>query len=167
MLALALALVTLALLAIAAPAGAHTQVQRSVPGPGARVSGVVDHVELTFLDPVEPSVTITVRGDDGRPVAGLGSVQLRDDHRQATVHFDALRAAGSYVVDYRFAAADGDVQRQTYQFTYRPSAADTTDGGAAPTAAVIGGIAVALIVVVGFAVALRRRRVTESDIPDS
>ncbi len=160
--------VLFAVLGTAAPAWAHTQVQRAVPGPGERVSDTVDHVELTFLDPVDPSVTIAVTGEDGSTVAGLGPVELSPDRRQATVHFDALRAAGAYVVDYRFAGADGDVQHQSYQFTYLASAAGPDSGsGGTNTAAVAGGVAVVLVLGLGVAVALRRRpRTGKADIPD-
>ncbi len=158
-------LAVLVVLATGGPAWAHTQVQRAVPGPGERVSGVVDHVELTFLDPIDPSVTIAVTGEDGRPVPGLGTVEVRADHRQATVRFDALRTAGAYVVDYRFAGTDGDVQSQSYRFTYRPAAGEDSGSGG-PTAAVIGAAAVALVLALGVVVAIRRRRNGEPDRTD-
>ncbi len=158
----------LAVLGTGAPAWAHTQVQRAVPSPGERVSGTVDHVELTFLDPVDPSVTIEVTGEDGRTVSGLRPVALSPDRRQATVRFDALGAPGAYVVAYRFAGADGDVQRQSYQFTYLASSAGPdADTGGGNTAALVGGVAVVLVLGLGAVVALRRRpRSGKADISD-
>ena len=147
----------------AGPAWAHTEVLRAEPAPAVDTSEPVDSVELTFLDPVLPDVTISVTDDAGAPVAGLGETEQSADRRIATVGFEPLREPGGYVVEYSFTAEDGDRQTETYRFTYRagqvataqgPSADDGGGTGAGPLAA--GAVAVTLLAAT--AVALRRRR---------
>ena len=144
----------------ALPAGAHTEVRRAEPAPAEEVTGVVDHVELTYLDPVQADVQITVVDDAGGPVTGLGPTRLSADGRTARVDFEPLVASGGYVVDHTFTARDGDQQRETYRFTYRRAAAtppSSPDGGDGRWVriAVVGALAV---VVVAAAVVLRARR---------
>ena len=149
----------------ALPAGAHTEVQRASPAPAEEVTGVVDHVELTYLDPVQPDVQITVVDDAGDPVAGLGPAGLSADGRTARVEFRPLVAAGGYVVEHTFTARDGDQQRETYRFTYRPAPAPPPASGGSDDRpvriAVVGALAVA--VVVGTAGLFRSRRTGKAD----
>ena len=155
-LALSLALAS----TVAAPAFAHTEVQRATPAPGAVVTSTVDSIELLFLDPVLPTVTIDVVSVDGEPVDDLGPVEHSEDGRTATVDFAPLTAPGGYVVSYEFVAADGDAQEDAYRFTYEPSVGD--EGGPGPIVASLVGV-----VIVGvFVIALRRRSsVTASGRP--
>lgn len=163
------ALVVAGLLALAgfvgptawSPAGAHTEVLRADPAPGAVVTGPVDEVSLTFLDPVQPGVTIAVTAELGDPVAGVGAVEVGDGGRQASVSFPAITAEGEYVVEYRFTAEDGDTQRETYRFRIEggpEDGADRDEADGAGAGALIGGGAVAVAVVAGAVVSLRRRR---------
>ena len=149
---LALVLVLLTGLAwLGGPAGAHTQVQRATPGPGASVDGIVDFVELDFLDPVLPTPTIEVTGPDGAPVAGLGEARLLADD-VARVGFDPLTAAGEYRVDYTFVALDGDEQTAAHTFSFEPS-----DDGLAVRPILAGLVGAVLVVLVAAALLGRRR----------
>lgn len=139
-------------LAFTRPASAHTEVQRATPAPGAVVTSTVDAVELLFLDPVMPSVTIAVATTDGVSVEGLGPVEHSDDGRTATVSFAPLSDPGGYIVSYEFVATDGDAQEDAYRFTYDPS--DGSSSTVGPAVVVAVGVAIAGVLVV----ALRRRR---------
>lgn len=138
-------------------AGAHTEVLRASPAPGAEVTGPVDEVSLTFLDPVQPDVSVTVTAELGDPVTGLGEVEVSDDRRNATVSFPAITDPGAYVVEYRFVAEDGDTQRETYRFSVIAAPAeDEPDRGG--VGVVVGGGAVAVVLVAGVAISLLRRQ---------
>lgn len=135
---------------------------RAEPAPAVDTSEPVDSVELTFLDPVLPDVTISVVDDAGDPVERLGETEQSPDGRVATVGFEPLTEPGGYVVEYSFTAEDGDRQTETYRFTYRagqvataqgPPADDDGGPGVGPLAA--GVVAVAVLAAV--AVAVRRR----------
>lgn len=141
------------------PASAHTEVLRSTPSPGEVLDGPVDSVELTFLDPVQPGVTIVVSGALGEEVPGLGPVEVSDDGRNATTSFPAVTRAGDYVVEYTFTAEDGDTQRETYRFTIQQAAADTDEdeSGSNLRGPVVAGVAVLAALVV----ALVRRTAKE------
>lgn len=153
---LTLAGLVMALSALAAaPALAHTEVLRASPSPGEEVSAPVDRVELTFLDPVEPDPTITVGTGVGEPIADMGEVELTEDRRTASVGFPALEDTGDYVIEYAFMAADGDTQRETYRFSIVRSVDGADSGGGA--GAVVGGVALAVVLAIGVGTALLRR----------
>ena len=137
------------------PAAAHTEVLRASPAPGEEITGTVDRVELTFLDPVQPDVSIVVGRAIGEPVAGIGTVEVPADGRSASVAFPALDDSGDYVVEYRFTALDGDTQRETYRFTLLPVEDD--GGSSAGAGAVIGGLAIVVVLTLGVLTATRRR----------
>lgn len=139
------------------PAAAHTGVLRASPGPGEEVAGPVTSVDLTFLDPVEPDVSIEVRDPSGEPVAGVSAVERSADGRRARVTFTALSGAGEYVVEYRFTAEDGDASRETYRFTLLPA---EPDGDGSDTGTVLGVVGGGSVLLAGLVVALRRRRRT-------
>ena len=144
------------------PAAAHTEVLRSSPAPAEQVSGRVDAVELTFLDPVQAGAEIVVLDDAGEPVEGLGTAELSADRTTARVRFAPLEAAGDYIVEYAFAAEDGDGQRQTYRFTYQPAAEsppeEPEDGDSVDLMRLVV-VALVLAALAGVAaVASRRRR---------
>ncbi len=157
--------VALAVGAVAAsgPAFAHTEVRRSSPSPGEVVVGIVDSVELEFLDPVLPTVEISVRFEDedqvdDEPVPGSSDVAHTGDGLGASVTFDALTVAGNYIVDYEFVAVDGDAQVDAYRFTLDPSTATDDPGTGDPDGVgkfALGAVAVG--VVGALAVAIRRR----------
>lgn len=150
---LILSILIVAVLTVAtAPARAHTEVQRATPGPGETVDEGVDELELLFLDPVLPDVTIVVSDTDGREVAGLGPVSMGDDRRTARVGFDPLDD-GAYVVDFEFVAEDGDAQVDAYRFT-------VSGGGSASALGPVAGGVAATVAVALLAVALRRRGTT-------
>lgn len=136
-------------------ASAHTEVQRASPSPGEVVTGTVDAVELLFLDPVVPPVSIRVRAANGAAVDGLGTVTHTDDGRAASVSFTPLTSAGDYVVDYEFVAIDGDAQTDAYRFTIASGDLDEDENrsfvGPALLVALASGLGVAVVI------ALRRR----------
>lgn len=146
---------------VAPSAWAHTEVQRSTPSPGAEVEGLVDRVELVFLDPIQPEVNIEVAGPDGEPVAGLEPAHLGEDRRGASARFEPLVDPGTYEVAYDFVALDGAAQRGSYTFRHvggspNPVLDDPSDAGGA---GVIGVVAfVVLAVAAGVAARLRGSR---------
>ncbi|MCO8129287.1 copper resistance protein CopC [Acidimicrobiia bacterium EGI L10123] len=141
-----------AVLAVAAPAAAHTQIQRAVPGPGESVDGEVDSVVLDFLDPVVPTPEITVTGPDGELVDGLAPAELIADD-VAVARFDPLTVGGEYRVDYTFVALDGDEQVSAHTFTFEPDSG--LDLAVRPLLAwLVGGVLLVLLV----AAVLGRRR---------
>ncbi|MDE0803601.1 MAG: copper resistance protein CopC [Acidimicrobiales bacterium] len=152
------AVVTLMVLLAAPHARAHTEVQRAAPGPGEVVVGPIDDVRLQFLDPVLPRVRISVRTPEGDVVSGLEAVEHSDDGRTATVGFDALTAAGDYVVEYDFVALDGDSQTDGYRFSIVPSEAE---GGRSVLGPVALGV-VSVVLVGALILAIRRRSVADS-----
>ena len=177
--ALVLLLATALGMSSSGPAAAHTEVLRAEPAPAAEVSGVVDAVVLTFLDPVQPGVTIEVRDDAGAAVPGLGVAELDEEGRVARVAFEPLTVAGGYVAEYRFTALDGDTQRQSHRFTFAPGGAPPSDPPAvsppAPpiaeipegpdgttTAVIAAGAVIAVVAGVAAFTAFRRRRQVRS-----
>ncbi len=112
-------------LAFARPAQAHTAIERATPGPGEAADAGVDSVEIVFLDPVLPGVTVEVADLDGRPVAGLSDTDHSADRTTATVTFEPLDA-GDYAVRVVFTAEDGDQQEETYRFTVEGAGTTTT-----------------------------------------
>lgn len=146
----------LAILVVGPAARAHTEVQRSTPSPGAEVEGLVDRVELVFLDPVQPEVDIAVAGPDGDAVAGLEPAHTGEDGRLAIARFDPLVDPGTYEVAYEFVALDGAAQRGSYTFRHigrspDPGLDDPSDAGGA------GAIGVAAFVVVAVAAGVAAR----------
>ena len=137
--------------ALGSPAGAHTQIQRATPGPGASVEGELDVVVLDFLSPVMPTPTIEVTGPDGRPVDGLAPAELVADD-VAVARFDPLTEPGEYQVDYRFVALDGDEQVSAHTFAFEPGSGDVE---VRPLLAALVGIVVGVLVA---AAAAGRRR---------
>ncbi|HEX4901315.1 MAG TPA: copper resistance protein CopC [Acidimicrobiales bacterium] len=138
------------MVALAAPAGAHTQVQDASPSPGEAVDGVVDRVELDWLDPLLDAPDIDVTGPDGAPVAGLEPASLvAPDVARAT--FDPLTEAGTYQVTYRFASRDGAPQEGAHTFSFTP------DGGGGIGLRPASGLAVGVVVAGLVASAIRDR----------
>lgn len=99
------------------PAGAHTTLDFASPGPGVRVSGNIDRIELGFADPVFDPV-IGLIAPDGAALEGR--IEFIDDR---TLRFDIARLSepGEYVVTYKVTAPDDDDQPNlegAYAFTY-------------------------------------------------
>lgn len=138
-------------------AGAHTEVLRASPAPGEEVAGPVDEVSLTFLDPVQPEVTIDIAAELGDAVTGLSEVEVSDGGRIATVTLPAVTDPGDYVVEYRFTAEDGDTQRETFRFTV-VAAPDEDEDDRGGIGAVVGGGAVVAVLLAGVVGSLLRRR---------
>lgn len=161
--------VVVAVAVVGAPnAGAHTEVQRATPGPGAEIGGPVDLVELEFLDPVQPAITIEVDGPDGIPVAGLETAYLEAEGRVARVRFDPLTAIGSYVVSYDYHALDGARQRGSHSFRFTgggPDAAVGLDDPSDPGSAGLVGLVAFVVVAVAAGVAARVRRAARREDP--
>lgn len=139
----------------APPAGAHTEVLRAEPGPGAAVAPGVSEVSLTFLDPVLPGVVIEVADATGTAVPAEGAVTLSEDRRRAALPIRPLVEPGAYVVRYEFVATDGDRQADTYRFVIE-------EPGEGRGRIVVGAGLVALVAAGGIVVSLRRRRTPAS-----
>ena len=111
----------------AGPAGAHTDLLQGSPGPGQRVGGEVDVVDLVFAEPVTEAV-VTITGPDGETVAGEMTaadgliIRFRLD--------DALTEPGDYQLDYEMISFDTDFTERGYNFTYDPTAPEPIRLGA-------------------------------------
>lgn len=141
-------------------AGAHTEVQRSTPGPGAEVAGVVDDVELVFLDPVrEAEINVSVL--DGEPVDDLGPTELDAERRVARVEFATLRQPGPVLVEYEWVAEDGAGQAGSFTFRYLGATTAVEDPPAVGTAGVLALIGFVVLAVA--AGVLARFRTTRTD----
>ncbi|HEU0298767.1 MAG TPA: copper resistance protein CopC [Longimicrobium sp.] len=127
-----LAVVT-ALAALPSPALAHGVLRRSVPASGAHLSTAPSELRLTFNENVELAVArLRLLGPDSAEVA-LAPLALSLDSASVLVARIAgpLRA-GTYVVAWQVAGADGHPVRGTYSFVIAPGAAGLA---AAPTPA--------------------------------
>jgi methionine-rich copper-binding protein CopC len=108
----------LALLAASVPAGAHTDLLQSSPGPSSSVGGTVDFIDLVFVDPVR-NVQIELVGPDGMPIDG--EIQVGDG-QIIRYRMPALELVGTYTVSYTMASADGDETVGGFAFGYDPAA---------------------------------------------
>ena len=108
----------LALLAAPVPAGAHTDLLQSSPGPSSSVGGTVDFIDLVFVDPVR-HVQIELVGPDG--VAIDGEMQVADG-QIIRYRMPALELVGTYTVSYLMQSADGDETVGGFAFSYDPAA---------------------------------------------
>ena len=102
----------------ATPASAHTDLLQASPGPGQRVGGDVDFVDLVFLEPVSgATVEVSLDGAilDGSMVVAEGSI-IRYELAEP------LSSPGRYEVAYRMRSFDGDQTEETFPFTFEPDA---------------------------------------------
>lgn len=99
-------------------AGAHTDLLQGSPGPGQRVGGTVDFVDLVFLAPVR-EVVIEVRDPGGEVIAGEMEVADGQIIRYA---MEALIVEGRYLIDYEMISDDGDLTQSGYFFVYEEGA---------------------------------------------
>lgn len=178
-----LVLALLAAMATAVPAQAHAELKSSNPASGAALDAPPQQIELVFSDVVSlpDGDAITVTGPDGATWP-MSQTHATDKTITATVGSTASHA-GVHTLAWRAQADDGDVISGTFTFTVRlagqtSSAAPTS---AAPTSSVTmsapvsnappstapsqsGGvpawlwIVVALIVLVGVILLVRRRK---------
>lgn len=109
------ATIIVATLALATPAGAHTELDFAVPGPGADVGGVVDRLELTYFGLFVSDPSVIVKGPEGITIPGEVT-----DLTDATVTYemDPLEVEGQYIVEWRVTASDGVVAESAFAFTY-------------------------------------------------
>ena len=128
---LALVGVVTALIAVGArPAWAHTSLLQGSPGPGDRVGGVVDFVDLAFLEPVtEAEITVLL---DGEVLAGTTTVA---EGRIIRFELDEpITEPARYDVTWDMISFDGDATVDGYAFVYDPSAPAARRIGTPPTA---------------------------------
>ncbi len=103
---------------LAGRASGHTDLLQGSPGPGQRVGGTVDFVDLVFVGPVS-DVVIEVTDPDGQVVDG--TMEVADGQ---IIHFrmDAIETTGRHVVSYEMVSEDGDLTSASYFFTYEADA---------------------------------------------
>ncbi len=148
----------------AAPALAHANLVRAVPGDGATVTTAPGRVRLVFDENVRTPAAVVVTGPTGRQVE-QGQVWVLDN--TANVRVD-VTAAGRYTVAFRVVSADGHPvsARTTFRFTPGGSAQPGTraehaghdsdaDGGSSPGRVI--AIVAALGLLAGLALLTVRR----------
>lgn len=109
----------LVLLSTISPAAAHTDLLQGSPGPGQRVGGEVEVIDLVFAEPVTEAL-VTVTGPNGEAVTG--EMSAADG---LIIRFDLdepLSEPGDYQLDYEMISFDLDFTERGYNFTYEPSA---------------------------------------------
>jgi methionine-rich copper-binding protein CopC len=107
-------------MAVSAVAGAHTQLQTSVPTDKSRVQAPAV-IELRFSEPALLTALTLQKGKDA-------ATTIKDLPAKASAHFAVpvpKLAAGDYVVNWRAASDDGHVMSGKFAFTVDPSAPTT------------------------------------------
>ncbi|MEZ5410585.1 MAG: copper resistance protein CopC [Acidimicrobiales bacterium] len=111
------------------PAFAHGQLLQASPGPGQKAGGVVDFIDLAFLEDATDAVVAVTK--DGVPVPGTTTV---GNGRIVRFQFDPpLSAPGRYDVTFTATWLDQDRVTEAYYFTYdaaapAPAHIGSTDG---------------------------------------
>jgi methionine-rich copper-binding protein CopC len=100
----------------AAPASAHANLLRAVPGDGATVTTAPARVRLVFDENVRAPAALVVTGPSGTRVE-QGPVRVLDN--TAGVRVD-VTAAGRYSVAYRVVSADGHPVSAQTSFRFAP-----------------------------------------------
>lgn len=96
------------------PAAAHGKLLQASPGPGQKAGGVVDFIDLAFLEDATDAVVVVTK--DGAPVPGTTTVA---SGRIVQFTFDPpLSAPGRYDVTFTATWSDQDRVSETYFFTY-------------------------------------------------
>ena len=100
------------------PAAAHGKLLQASPGPGQNAGGVVDFIDLAFLeDATDAVVTVT---KDGAPVPGTTTVT---SGRIVRFAFNPpITAPGRYDVTFTATWVDQDRVSEAYYFTYDAAA---------------------------------------------
>jgi len=144
---------------LVSPASAHTDLVSATPSSGSTVDGVPAGVQLAFATSVQARLSQVVVSDaDGRDHV-VGPVASFDTRVEARV--EGL-TPGRYTVAYRVVAADGHPVVGRYAFVVAagavaaPATPGAASGGTAPTTSaggrpwlvpMLGGTAVAVVVV--------------------
>lgn len=135
-------LIVLSITARVEPAAAHGELLQASPGPGQRAGGVVDFIDLAFLQEATDVVVEVTR--DGAPVAGVTTVA---SGRIVRFAFDQpLTEPGRYDVTFTASWMDEDRISEAYYFTYLPDAPAPVHIGAVPTSSQQGGWSIVQIV---------------------
>jgi len=102
----------------ARPAAAHGQLLQASPGPGQKAGGLVDFIDLAFLEDATDAVVAVTK--DGAPVPGTTTVA---NGRIVRFAFNPpLSAPGRYDVTFTATWLDGDRVTEAYYFTYDAAA---------------------------------------------
>lgn len=128
-------LIVLSFTARVEPAAAHGELLQASPGPGQRAGGVVDFIDLAFLQDATGVVVEVTR--DGAAVAGVTTVA---SGRIVRFAFDEpLTEPGRYDVTFTASWMDEDRVSEAYYFTYEPDSPAPVHIGAVPTPSQQGG----------------------------
>lgn len=172
----ALAAVALCSVMMAAGAQAHTTLVSSTPADGAVVSTPSPAITLTFAEALLASAcTLSVNDSAGNVIS---SQQVQPAGAVVSMPWPSHLESGSYEVAYRVVADDGHPVIGAIHFTFQgggsasaaannaspepstsaasPSSDNTTSTG--PSAMTLGIILLAVLVVLGFVLTVRRRR---------
>ena len=119
----------------AGPAAAHGQLLQASPGPGQKAGGLVDFIDLAFLEDATDAVVVVTK--DGAPVPGTTTVA---NGRIVRFQFDPpLSAPGRYDVTFTATWLDQDRVSEAYYFTYDAAAQAPRHIGSADSLAQPGG----------------------------
>jgi len=144
------------------PVAAHTDLIQGSPGPGQRIGGDVDFVDLVFAAPVTEVELVVLRPDGtvqpGEMVVADGQI-IRHE-------MEALPEPGRYLVEYQMISDDGDVTLGNYFFDYDEAAVapsrlgqvDIPDEPLVTVQNAVGAGAVAVLLVACGVLLLRLRR---------
>lgn len=137
-------LIVLSFIARVEPAAAHGELLQASPGPGQRAGGVVDFIDLAFLQEATDVVVEVTR--DGAPVAGVTTVA---SGRIVRFAFDEpLTEPGRYDVTFTASWMDEDRVSEAYYFTYQPDSPAPVHIGAVPTSSQQGWSSVEIVATV-------------------
>lgn len=102
----------------ASPAAAHGKLLQASPGPGQKAGGVVDFIDLAFLEDATDAVVSVTK--DGAPVPGTTTVA---NGRIVRYAFNPpLSVPGRYDVTFTATWVDKDRVTEAYYFTYDAAA---------------------------------------------
>jgi copper resistance protein C len=115
------------------PAWAHNSLTDASPARNATVKKAPEQVKLTFLQKLDPNLTIAVSDADKQKVA---AGEPEANGKVGTLTFDEPLINGTYTVAYRVVSTDGHPVQGSYRFTVAdPSAAPASAAPAAPSTA--------------------------------
>ena len=167
-------------------AQAHTKLVSSSPADGDTVTAAPAQITLTFDEPLMQSAdTISINDASGQVIA---SQQVQPNGAVVSVAWPANLKSGDYEIAYRVVADDGHPQMGAIHFTFAgaadsaaPSSATSAPAASSPSAAAspastatsaesttstglstmtLGIILLAVLVVFGFVLTVRRRKRT-------
>ncbi|MBV7295340.1 copper resistance protein CopC [Corynebacterium sp. TAE3-ERU12] len=155
-------------------AAAHDSVIKSVPANGATVDEFPHHVELTFSGEPRPNFnTVAISDVDSGEVLFTKEPDLDGQLVTIDIPGDIDPGPGEYIVGFQITSSDGHSTRGKVGFTVADdgdelgtdgtaadqSLADAADDDSIPTWAVVGGVAVIVLIVgVVAGVAIRNRK---------